>query len=436
VAPDSETPADVFPLTTTTPPAEEAAPPVDEPRPPVEERAAPAAGVAFWPRFHGADGTNISPDTGLLKQWPSGGPSLVWQTAGIGHGYSSVTLAEGLIFTDGNLDGQTMVTALNPDGDIVWQRANGPAWTKSYEGTRGTPTYDAGNLYHESPLGNVACLRAKTGEKVWEVNILDKFGGKNIQWALAESVLVDGDRVICCPGGQQASVVALDKKTGETVWAARGTGDLAGYATPVLTEYQGVRMILTMNAKALIGVNADSGELLFRHGHETQYDVNATMPIFHDGHVFISSGYGSGSELLKLSVSGGRVAVEPAWKSDELDNHHGGVILLNGYLYGAAHNRNRGKWICLDWQTGQMRYAEAGVGKGSATCADGMLYTMSENRDVGLVPATPQGHTVVSQFKLPSGGEGRSWAHPVVCGGRLYLRHSDVLYAYDVRATP
>jgi len=386
-----------------------------------------------WPRFHGADGTNRSPDTGLLQEWPSEGPELLWTAKGIGEGFSGVTLAGGLIYTVGNLDGNTVVTALDLDGAIRWQTPNGPAWTKEHPGTRSTPTIDGDRLYDESPLGEVICLKAKTGEKVWSVNILKEFQAKNIGWALAESVLIDGQHVICCPGGERACVVALDKQTGQTVWEAKGTGDLAGYASPVLAEYQGLRMILTMTSAALIGVNADDGNFLFRFPHKTAYDVNATMPIFHDGRVFISSGYRSGSVLLKLTVEGKKAGVEQVWESGELDNHHGGVILLDGYLYGAAHNANGGKWICLDWNTGEMKYAERGVGKGSATYADGMLYTMSEKGRVGLVKATPDGHKLAGEFELPAGGEGPAWAHPVVCGGRLYLRHGDFLYAYEVK---
>jgi outer membrane protein assembly factor BamB len=384
----------------------------------------------YWPRFHGLYGNNLSAETGLLKEWPEGGPELVWRTDGIGHGFSSVAITGGLIYTAGNVDKKTVITAVDMDGNVQWQVENGKAWTGEHPGSRGTPTVDGDRLYHESPLGELVCLNAKTGERIWGLNILDEFGARNIQWALAESVLIDGDRVICCPGGSQASVVALDKTTGRTVWAAEGTGDLAGYASPVLAECQGLRMILTMNQKALIGVGADRGDLLFRHEHVTRYDINATAPIYHDGHVFISSGYGAGSELLKIRVDGQQAAARQVWESKELDNHHGGVILLDGHLYGSSHG---GKWICLKWETGEVAYAERGVGKGSLTYADGMLYTFSENREMGLVKATPDGHTVISQFELPSGGPGNSWAHPVVCGGRLYLRHSDSLFAYNVR---
>ncbi len=417
-------PNEAVPVATSGPPA---APP-----PPGGESAPPARADSgcFWPRFLGPRGDNISPDTGLLKQWPKAGPQLLWTAKGLGEGYSSVTLAGGRIVTAGNRDDQTVVTALHMDGKILWQTPNGPAWTGSHPGTRGTPTIDGERVYHESPLGQLVCLDAASGSVLWTRNILKDFEAKNIEWALAESVLIDGQRVICCPGGKAASVAALDKVSGKTVWTTPSTGDLAGYATPVLADWQGLRMILTMNQRALIGVNADTGELLFRHPHQTSYDVNATAPIFHEGRVFITSGYGSGSEMLRLVVSGNKVALEPVWTSKDLDNHHGGVVLYQGYLYGSSY---QGRWVCLEWATGKRMYVARGVGKGSLTVADGMLFTLSESRDMGLVPATPAEHQVASRFKVPSGGSGPSWAYPVVCGGRLYVRHADCLYAYAVR---
>jgi outer membrane protein assembly factor BamB len=384
-----------------------------------------------WPQFHGPNLDNLSTETGLLKSWPSGGPELLWTAKGIGSGYSSVAIANGLIYTAGNHDRNTVVSALDADGAILWQEPNGSAWTSSYEGTRGTPTIDGEHLYHQSPLGNVICMNATTGQKIWSRNILQEFGSRNIKWALAESLLIDGDHVICTPGGPQTCIVALDKKTGQTVWQSpTANGDLAGYASPTVAELGGIRMILQMTGKALVGVHADNGDLLFRFEHNTRYDVNATRPIFKDGFVFISSNYGTGSVMVKLNLSGGRVVPQRSWAYKPLDNHHGGVILVDGYLFGSSNR----EWHCLKWDTGQSMYSERGVGKGSLTYADGMLYTLSEDHTMGLVPATPNGHKLVSQFRLPAGGDGKSWAHPVVCGGRLYIRHGDFLYAYDVNA--
>lgn len=385
--------------------------------------------TAQWRQFHGPNLDNISTETGLLKAWPKEGPERIWTVEGIGIGYSSVSIADGLIYTAGNRGANTTITALDLNGEVQWQVANGPSWSESYEGTRGTPTIDGDRLYHESPLGRVTCLDAKSGEEIWSRNILDEFGSKNIQWGLAESLVIDGDHVICTPGGPKTCLVALDKTTGTTVWQSPSAqGDLAGYASPALAQLGDIRMILQMTAKALVGVNADTGDLLFRQEHETRYDVNAMRPIFKDGYVFISSNYRTGSFMYKLELDGSRVRTEKIWEDKALDNHHGGVILFEGYLYGSSNRA----WHCLDWKTGQNAYTERGVGKGSLTCADGMLFTLGENGTMGLVAATPSGHELVGEFDLPKGGEGKSWAHPVVCGGRLYIRHGNFLYAYDV----
>ncbi len=388
-----------------------------------------------WPRFHGPKGDNHSPETGLLKQWPPEGPKLLWTVEKLGFGYSSVTVANDTIYTAGNIDERTAITAMDFDGKIRWTNKDCEAFVGHMLGTRATPTIDGDRLYHKTPLGDVICLNAITGKKIWMINILEKFNAENIQWALSESLLVDGDRVICSPCGPETAVVALDKMTGAVVWkSASAEGDPASYCSPILVEYEGLRIILTMTGKALIGVNADTGMLLFRFPHETTHDAAVANPVFHDGQVFISTGYGGGSVMVKLTVDGSDVTAEEVWRSRELDNHHGGVILVDGYLYGASDRFNGRRWICLDWKTGEMKYDEKGVGKGSATYAEGMLYTLSEMHDVGLVKATPDGHEVISEFEIPDLGKSTSRGHPVICGGRLYIRHNEYLFAYDVKA--
>lgn len=403
--------------------------------------AAPDDGP-YWPRFHGPNGDNISGDTGLLKQWPDGGPPLDWACEEIGIGYSSVSIASGLIYTAGNKDEKTKIFAIDMDGNVKWQVPNGAPYTGSHPGTRGTPTIDGDRLYHQSPMGSVICLKAKTGEEIWSINSRDTFQAPKITWALAESLLIDGDRVIVCPGGPEASVVALNKMTGEVVWKAESTGEKTAYATTSLVELGGLRIIFAMTAKALIGVDADGGRLLFEHPFETEHDANSMMPLFHDGHVFISGGYGTtGSELLKVVAQGNDASVEKVWGSRDLDNHHGGVLLIDGFLYGAAHGFSKGQWICLDWKTGKTKWAAYGVGgrserrrKGSSTYAEGMMYMVSEDRYAGLTKISPTGLEIVSEFPLPEGSRDSSWAHPVVCGGRLYIRHDNRLFAYNVKA--
>ena len=266
-----------------------------------------------------------------------------------------------------------MVSAVDLDGKIRWQKEVGGAWTGGHPGTRSTPTVDDNRIYFQSPLGDLCCLDVASGEPKWNVNVLERFGASNITWALAESIVVDGNHVISTPGGPQTAVVALDKMTGETVWQSPSAeGDAAGYATPTLVEYEGKRLLITFTGKAVVCVDADSGKLYWRFPHETKYDVNALKPIFHEGQVFVSSGYGAGSRMLKVKVAGDQVEVEEVWTNADLDNHHGGVLLRDGYLYGAKFGRD---WACLDWSSGRTMYSAEGVGKGSLTCADGLLYT-------------------------------------------------------------
>jgi outer membrane protein assembly factor BamB len=409
-------------------------PKTDVPKTDVPKTGATKSDAAFWPQFHGPKNDNISTDKGLLKQWPEAGPKLIWTAKELGDGWSSVSIVAGRMFTAGNVDEKTVVFALDVnDGKLLWKKEIGGAWTVSnmYPGSHGTPTIEGDRLYFESAVGDVVCMNVADGAIVWSKNILKDFDAPNTTWAIAESILIDGDRLICCPGGPKASVAALDKKTGGVVWAAKSTGDKAGYATPAIAESQGLKMILTMNEKALIGVAADNGELLFRHEHQTKYDINATTPVLLGDQIFITSGYGSGAEMLKLKVDGKKASVQRLWENKKLDNHHGGVVVLDGHIYGSAHG---GAWVCVEWATGKQTHSDRGVGKGSFTYADGMFYTLSENGGkVGLVEATPAAHKVTSQFKIPEGGKGNSWAHPVVAGGRLYIRHGEFLYAYDVR---
>ena len=385
-----------------------------------------------WPRFHGPNYDNISTETGLLKTWPDKGPELLWTADGLGHGYSSLSTAAGIIYTAGNIEDNTVITAIDLNGMLLWQVKNGKAWTKAYPGTRSTPTVDNNRLFHQSPIGNIICLDAKTGKNIWEVDLLSKVNSKNNRWGLAESLLIDGNNVISTPGGLEVCTIALDKNNGSIVWKTPSTNELAGYCSPILIEYKGIRIIATLTAKALIGVNAGTGELLWHIKHESYADENVMSPIFSKGHIFIST-LSAGSVMWKLNVQDKKVKLEEVWRNKEMDNHHGGVILLNSNLYGCSTVQNSNQWVCLDWLTGNKKSSSEGVGKGSLTCADGMIYTLSIDRVVGLSKPTETGLDLVSSFEIPEGGEGKSWAHPIVYGGRLYIRHSDFLYAYRIQ---
>ncbi len=404
-----------------------------------------------WPVFHGPNGDNKSTETGLLKAWPEEGPPLLWKSDQIGggiSGYSGVVLAEGRIYTSGNeevkrlqdeterTDVYSTVYCLDAkDGKILWSYRNGPAWNDpgKFPGTRSTPTIDGDYVYDESPFGQLVCLEAKTGKKVWDLNILAEFEAKNITWALAGSVIIDGENLICTPGGDKASVAALDKKTGRIVWTTPGTGELTNYATPYLFEWDGMRMIASMTQKGMIVVDAKDGRLLFSVPHETKHDINATMPFYFDGKLLVVSGYGTGSELLKLSKDGDAVKAEQLWAQKAFDNQHGGIVVEEGYAYGTTQNYKGGIWVCLNLADGEIAWDERGIRKGSCTFAEGMIYGMSEaDGAVCLFKATPEKYEETGRFRLPEEGSGMYWAHPVVCGKRLYLRHSHFLYCYDV----
>lgn len=385
-----------------------------------------------WPQFHGPLRNNVSLETGLMKSWPQGGPELLWTARGLGHGFSSMSIRDGMICTVGNVGKDTVITALGLDGKPLWSRSNGPAWTAAWPGSRSTPTFDGDRLYHQSPLGNIVCLKAKTGDVLWEKNILRAVKSKNSTWGLAESLLIDGDRLISCPGGPETSMVALSKHNGEFIWKAPSIDQLAGYCSPVVIDYAGLRIVVSMTAKALIGVNIKNGKLLWRVKNESYADENIMAPIFHNGCLFIST-LKAGSVKWKLVSKAGKIELKELWRNKELDNHHGGMVLLGEYLYGSGGFRNANQWVCLDWETGQILQMEKGVGKGSLTSAGGMLYTLNTERRMGLVRATPTKIELISSFMIPPGGEGKSWAHPVVCNGRLYVRHSDFMYAYKIR---
>ncbi len=399
--------------------------------------------AADWPMFHGPNGENRSTETGLLESWPENGPKLRWKIDGIGEkvsGYSSVTIQNGRLFTAGSRGGRSIVFCFDLDGKKLWEYDNGPVWTKSYPGTRSTPTIDGDFVYDFSSTGQLVCLRQEPQEPgpvvpVWTRNILTDFEGENLTWALSESIRIDGDRLYCSPGGKKASFVALDKRTGQTIWTTPSLGEKTSYASPILFEQDGLRMIATTYAKGMFGVDAATGELLFTYRHEQRFDINCTRPIYHDGHLFFTNTVtpsGEGAVLLKLTVDGKKVSLEEVWRNKKFDNLHDSVMLLDGFLFGTSYGYKDGMFLCVDGKTGEVRYEKRDVGKGSLTWAEGLLYFLSEKGDVLLMRPNPEKYDVVSRFTLPEEGDGPTWAHPVVCGKRLYIRHGTFLYCYDI----
>jgi outer membrane protein assembly factor BamB len=384
-----------------------------------------------WPQWRGPDRTGVSQETGLLAQWPRSGPPVAWSVAMLGAGYGSLAVHGDRVYVQGMRDNQSIVSSLNrADGKPVWARILGPAGDNDRgPGPRSTPTIDGERLYALSETGDLACLRTSDGSVVWQRNILKDFRAQNPYWLLSESPLVDGNVVIVTPGGRGAGMVALDKVTGKTVWQSKDLSDGAGYSSPIVADVGGVRTIMTFTADAGVGVRASDGKLMWRNSQAANGTANIATPVYSDGRVFFTSSYGTGASLLGLRASGNEVRAQEIYFTRDMKNHHGGVVLVKGHVYGY----NDSVLTCLEFASGKMIWRDRSVGKGAVTYADGHLYILSENNVVGLVEATPAGYREKGRFSIADRGL-PSWAHPVVSGGRLYIRNQGTLTSYDVRA--
>jgi len=406
--------------------------------------ALPAAG-AEWPQFRGPHRDGKSPETGLLKEWPEGGPKLVWKATGIGDGYSSVAVSEGGIYVSGKVGDELVLTSFDLAGKRGWRVVHGPAWTKSYPGSRSTPVVDGASVYLFSGFGILNRFDAGSGEEKWSVDVVKDFGASIPRYGYAETPLIHKGRIVVTPGGANC-MVALDKLTGKVVWKSSGLDDPPAHGSAILFEFGGVEMIANMTAKGIACVSASDGRFLWRNTRPAKARRLCTPPVYHDGYVFGATGYGSGGACVKLVVEGETVRASQVWETKDMDCHHGGYVVVGGKIYG---NHKRG-WNCLDLKTGEKLWGEQLVGKGSVSYADGMLYLLAERGGrVGLAAATPEAPSLSGDFAIagskkpppPDPAKPRrrrvrsfSWAHPSISGGRLYLRFDDNLYCFDTRA--
>ncbi|HKX28888.1 MAG TPA: PQQ-binding-like beta-propeller repeat protein [Blastocatellia bacterium] len=384
-----------------------------------------------WPQWRGPERTGKSTDQGLLKQWPQSGPPQVWSISNLGEGYGSMAVKGDRIYVQGTSGSASNVFCLNrADGKTVWSAALGPKQSEGRgNGPRSTPTVDEDRLYVLTENGDLACLRVRDGSRIWSKNILKDFGGNNPNWLISESPLVDGNRLIVSPGGRESSIVALDKMTGKLIWATKELSDGAGYSSCVAADVGGVRTIMNFTSRTAVGVRASDGKLMWRYDHPANGTANCSTPVYSDNRVFFSSAYGTGGGLLGLNVQDGEVKAKELYFTKDMQNHHGGVVLVDGYLYGFSN----AVLTCLEFATGKKVWSNRSVGKGSLTYADGMLFLLGEDLTVGLAEATPSGYQEKGRFQISDQGK-PSWAHPVVVGGRMYIRNQDVLTCYDVKA--
>jgi outer membrane protein assembly factor BamB len=408
-----------------------------------------------WPRWRGPNFDDHSTDTGLLKDWPKEGPPLAWKATGIGSGYSSIAVADGKLFTTGSKDGKISVHCLDSGGKILWSTELGAAGGgNGYPGARGMPTVDGQFVYALAPEGDLACFAIADGKKVWSKSLVQDFGGKAPDWKYSESVLIDGDKLICTPGGTKGTLLALDKKTGNPLWQTAEWKDKAQYSSPVLATIDGVKQYVQLTMDSVAGIS-ETGKLLWKAKRFGSTAVIPT-PIVSGNFVFVTSGYKAGSDLFKITKDGDAFKSEVIYKGKDnqvMSNHHGGVILLDGKIYGYSDggrkpddpNEQPG-WTCMDLMTGKLVWREnKKLGKGSISYADGHFYLRDEGDAHGsgggggpgtivLIEATPDGWKEHGRFDPPNRAPQPAWAHIVIAGGKMYVRDQDVLLCYDVKA--
>jgi outer membrane protein assembly factor BamB len=395
--------------------------------------------AADWPQWRGPERNGISQETGLLKEWPEGGPKLVWQVKDIGQGYSTPAIVGERLYLISNqgTDNEFVQARSTADGKQIWQTKIGkvgPNDGPQYPGARSTPTVDGELLYALGSDGDLVCLEAGTGKPRWQKNLRTDFAGQPGKWAYAESPLIDGDALICTPGGSQATMVALSKTSGEPIWrSALPSGDQSAYSSAIIVDVGGVKQYVQMLQKGIVGVDARSGSLLWRYEKTAQGSpANIPSPVADAAFVYSASGRGGGG-LVQLKPEQGKFTAEEVYIGSKLPTSIGGAIKIGKYLYGT----NGQGLLCADFETGDVKWQERGVGAGSLCFADGQLYVHGEGGDVALVEATPDAYREKGRFTppgQPDRGQSKAWAYPVVANGKFYIHDFGVLWCYDVKA--
>jgi outer membrane protein assembly factor BamB len=379
-----------------------------------------------WPQWRGPNRDGRSVEKGLLKDWPAGGPPLAWRASGAGEGYSSFAVAGGRLYTLGARAGTEYTFAFDvASGKKLWEAANGRRFDNDRgSGPRATPTVDGDTVYSFGASGDLSALEAASGKVLWTVNVLSKFGGSNINWGLSESPLVLSDRILVNAGGP---IVALKKTDGSQIW--RSNGEAAGYSSAVLHEAGGVREAIYFTHTRVVGVDVNTGKRLWSYEQVANGVANIATPVVRENRVFVSSDYGTGAALLELTPSGGGMRAKEIYFTRDMRNHHSSSVLVGDHLYGFS----AAILTAMNFNDGQVAWRDRSVGKGSLVFADDRLYLYSEGGVVGLAEANPTAYREHGRFQLKS-GDRPTWSHPVVSGGKLFLRDQDNIYAYDVRA--
>ena len=389
-----------------------------------------------WPQWRGPNRDGCSTETGLLKEWPKEGPSLLFKATGLGVGFSGVSVAGQRIFTMGDQGGASYVHALNRDnGKLFWSakvgKAGAPGWG-GFTGPRSTPSVDGNQVYALGQYGEVVCSNAEDGKEIWRKHLITDFGGSLMEWGFSESPLVDGDQVLLTPGGSRGTVVALNKRNGSPIWQSKEWTDNAHYSSIIVENIAGVRQYIQLTDQSLAGVATKDGKVLWKVTRKGPTAVIPT-PLYADSHVYVTSGYGAGCNLFQIA-KGSRFTATQVYANKVMANHHGGVVKVGDYVYGYSDGKG---WTCQNFKTGAAVWQEKSkLDKGATAYAEGRLYCREEAEKgvVALLEATPNGYIEKGRFTPPDRSGKQSWPHPVVAGGRLFLRDQDVLLCYDIKA--
>ncbi|OGV56601.1 MAG: hypothetical protein A2X45_15345 [Lentisphaerae bacterium GWF2_50_93] len=386
-----------------------------------------------WPQWRGPDRNDLSKEKGLLKEWPANGPELKWKATDLGAGFSGVSVVKGKIFTMGDIDGACQLMAFAEDtGKKLWSTKVGAVGGGGgYPGPRCSPAVEGESVIALGQFGDLVCAEVATGKEVWRKNLVKDFGGKLPKWGYAESPLVDDGKVFCTPGGKEGSIVALDAKTGATLWRSKDYTDDPHYTSLILETISGQKQLIHLSPANVVGVDIKDGKLLWKAAREGKTAVVPT-PVYADNQVFVTSGYGVGCTAFKITKDANGFKAEQVYANKDMVDHHGGVILLDGYVYG--HSDSKG-WVCMDFKTGQVAWANKGVGKGAIGYADGNFYIRGEGGKgtIALIEANPKAYTEKGRFDQVDRSDKNSWPHPVIANGRLYIRDQGVLLCYDVK---
>lgn len=386
-----------------------------------------AQDIAQW---RGPNRTGIYNEKGLMNKWPEAGPNMIWHFDELGEGHSSAAVTNSGVYTTGMLNGTGYVFAFGLQGKLLWKKEYGPEWTENHYGVRSTPLVIKDRLYLMSSFGKLFCMNTANGQIIWSIDTFKEYGGRNTSWGVTENLLYDGNTLYCSPGGSQTSIIAVDRNTGKLIWKSKGPDERSAYCSPILIQLSGRKLLVTRMDRSIQGYDASTGKFLWKFDFNMDPYVHPNIPVYIDGYLFCASGYGLGGVMLKLAPDGN--SVTEVWRNAKLDPKIGGVVVLDGRIYGAG-DRNR-RFVCLDWKTGNEVFALNQLAPANIIADNGLLYIYSENGNISLAKPASDRIDIVSSFRVPL-GSGTHWAHLVINNKKLYVRHGNSLMVYDIAAT-